>query len=260
MVDVKDANTFVQDTTTLQNERRHTYHYVDQPAAGPGTAVKGTCVLLHGFPDLWLAGGTPSAARNTAGTALTRRIRCRYGWRYQIKALSSRGYRVICPSQLGYAGSSQPDDLQAYTYKNLAEDLNELLDVLGAGDQILLFGHDWYAASCLSVLAALRTARSNNTLRAQGRSLGMALCQLLSTACAGHSYVCDALCGAAPARSCLTASPARRVCTPYMPPAQPGDTWTPPDRLVHTRLPNFGYQLFFASDEGRTLMQRNVSF
>lgn len=27
---------------------------------------------------------------------------------------------------------------------------------------------------------------------------------------------------------------------------------------MHTRLPNFGYQLFFASDEGRMLMQRNI--
>lgn len=56
MVDVKDARAFTQGTATLQNERRHTYHYVDQPAAGDGMAAKPTCVLLHGFPDLWLAG------------------------------------------------------------------------------------------------------------------------------------------------------------------------------------------------------------
>lgn len=86
----------------------------------------------------------------------------------------------------------------------------------------------------------------------------MALCQLLSTACASHSYVCILACDAASDITGLTASTLHRVCTPYMPPAQPSDTWTPPDRLVHTRLPNFGYQLFFASDEGRTLMQRNV--
>jgi len=135
-MDVKDGSTFVQGTATLKNKRRHTYHYVDQPAAGKGLAAKATCVLLHGFPDLW------------------------YGWRYQIKALSSQGYRVICPSQLGYAGSSQPDDLQAYTYRNLAEDLNELLDVLNAGEQILLFGHDWYAAP-RSVCDRFRKARSD---------------------------------------------------------------------------------------------------
>ena len=64
MVDVKDANTFARNSATLKNERRHTYQYVDQPAAGAGTAGKGTCVLLHGFPDLWLAGAPPSAAYN----------------------------------------------------------------------------------------------------------------------------------------------------------------------------------------------------
>ena len=73
--------------------------------------------------------------------------------------------------------------------------------------------------------------------------------------------MCYHLCNAAAGSNLadLTAALFNRVCTPYMPPAQPGDTWTPPDRLVHTRLPNFGYQLFFASDEGRMLMQRNVS-
>ena len=159
-MDVKDGSTFVQGTATLKNKRRHTYHYVDQPGVGKGLAAKATCVLLHGFPDLWLAGTFQRRVVQLIGISLLTQRSCRYGWRYQIKALSSQGYRVICPSQLGYAGSSQPDDLQAYTYRNLAEDLNELLDVLNAGEQILLFGHDWYAAP-RSVCDRFRKARSD---------------------------------------------------------------------------------------------------
>lgn len=99
----------------------HTYHFVDQAPIhwkGP-VADAPTVLLLHGFPDLW------------------------YGYRYQIFELASRGYRVICPSALGYAGSSKPKDVSKYSWKALSYDLNGLLDVMGVTKKIVVVGHDW---------------------------------------------------------------------------------------------------------------------
>jgi pimeloyl-ACP methyl ester carboxylesterase len=46
-------------------------------------------VLLHGFPE----------------TA--------FGWRHQIPALATAGFRVIAPDQRGYARSSKPAEVSA---------------------------------------------------------------------------------------------------------------------------------------------------
>jgi len=121
MPDVRDASSFNHCSVTLKNG--HRYHYVDQDG-GKQSRKRPVCVLLHGFPDLW------------------------YGWRYPLVALVNAGFRVICPSQLGYYPSSQPENLDEYGYKNLSNDLEELLQnaLANEGDQqILLFGHDWVA-------------------------------------------------------------------------------------------------------------------
>ncbi|KAK9729556.1 hypothetical protein K7432_000235 [Basidiobolus ranarum] len=93
------------------------YHYVDEgPKDGP------VVVLLHGFPDLW------------------------YGWRHQIKFLTARGYRVICPDLRGYGETSSPlsppNDIRSYGLKNISNDIIEILDKNNIG-KFVLIGHDW---------------------------------------------------------------------------------------------------------------------
>lgn len=78
-------------------------------------------ILLHGFPEFW------------------------YGWRAQITALSSAGYRVLVPDQRGYNLSDKPKGLGAYTLDQLTRDVLGLLVAAGR-DKAYLVGHDWGAA------------------------------------------------------------------------------------------------------------------
>ncbi|SCZ91279.1 BZ3500_MvSof-1268-A1-R1_Chr1-2g01304 [Microbotryum saponariae] len=100
---------------------QHVYHVVDQaPLHHRGDLADApTLLLCHGFPDLW------------------------FGWRYQIHAFAARGWRVICPSQLGYGLSSAPSDPSHYSYKTVAYDLNLLLNELDVPGQVIMLGHDW---------------------------------------------------------------------------------------------------------------------
>jgi pimeloyl-ACP methyl ester carboxylesterase len=79
-------------------------------------------VLLHGFPEFW------------------------YGWRRQIPALASAGYRVVVPDQRGYNLSDKPRGIGSYELDRLARDVVGLLDGLGYQDAYLV-GHDWGAVA-----------------------------------------------------------------------------------------------------------------
>ncbi|KAJ3216824.1 hypothetical protein HDU67_008910 [Dinochytrium kinnereticum] len=95
-------------------------HYVDE-GAGP------LVVLVHGFPDIW------------------------YGWRYQIKALVDRGFRVIVPDVRGYGQTDAPiiqpgsPEIVNHGWKNTCKDLCDLVDhVLGKPESSAIYvGHDW---------------------------------------------------------------------------------------------------------------------
>ena len=89
-------------------------HYVE---AGEGPLV----VLLHGFPEFWLA------------------------WRFQIPALAESGFRVVAPDMRGYNLSSRPEGVAAYDIDRLTADVAELVHERGA-QRALLAGHDWGAA------------------------------------------------------------------------------------------------------------------
>lgn len=78
-------------------------------------------LLLHGFPEFW------------------------YGWRRQIPALASGGYRVWAPDQRGYNLSDKPRDVGAYGLDHLADDVVGLIDATGR-ERVCLIGHDWGAA------------------------------------------------------------------------------------------------------------------
>lgn len=78
-------------------------------------------VLLHGFPEFW------------------------YGWRYQIPAMVTAGYRVIVPDQRGYNLSDKPKGVKSYRMAELCRDMLGLLDHFGI-QTTNLAGHDWGAA------------------------------------------------------------------------------------------------------------------
>jgi pimeloyl-ACP methyl ester carboxylesterase len=77
-------------------------------------------ILLHGFPEFW------------------------YGWRKQVPALASAGYRVIVPDQRGYNLSDKPRGVRAYRLDALVRDIVGLVDALGY-EKVNLIGHDWGA-------------------------------------------------------------------------------------------------------------------
>jgi pimeloyl-ACP methyl ester carboxylesterase len=81
---------------------------------GDGPAV----LLLHGFPE------HP------------------FSWRKQVDSIAAAGFRVIVPSQRGYAGTDAPNSVVTYSVKNLVADLTGLLDALGI-DKAVWVGHDW---------------------------------------------------------------------------------------------------------------------
>ncbi len=88
-------------------------HVVEAGPAG-GKPV----ILLHGFPDFWI------------------------GWRRQIDALASAGFRVIVPDQRGYNVSDKPKGVREYALAKLLGDVVALADALGI-ERFHLVGHDW---------------------------------------------------------------------------------------------------------------------
>jgi pimeloyl-ACP methyl ester carboxylesterase len=79
--------------------------YMDVLATG---AAKGTVVLLHG--------------KNF----------CAATWEETIKVLSTAGYRVVAPDQIGFCKSTKPAHYQ-YSFQQLARNTNALLGSLGIG-------------------------------------------------------------------------------------------------------------------------------
>jgi len=78
-------------------------------------------ILLHGFPEFWLA------------------------WRRQIGPIAAAGLRVLVPDQRGYNLSDKPPDIAHYRLDTLTADVLGLADALGR-KQFAVVGHDWGAA------------------------------------------------------------------------------------------------------------------
>lgn len=92
----------------------HNYRYVHYR---PYNSSKPSILFLHGFPS------------------------SSYDWRRQFDYFASRGYGILAPDLLGYGGSQKPGNVEAYTLKNQANDIAELLDCVGIGDMMSV-GHD----------------------------------------------------------------------------------------------------------------------
>jgi len=88
-------------------------HYVAAgPEDGPPT------LLLHGFPEFWLA------------------------WERQIGPLARAGLRVIVPDLRGYNLSEKPPGVDAYRVSTLQQDVAALIRALGY-ERANVVGHDW---------------------------------------------------------------------------------------------------------------------
>ncbi len=70
-------------------------------------------------------------------------------WRHQMAALSATHY-CIAPDQRGYAGSSKPVEVSAYSVPTLIADVFALADAMGIG-RFTLVGHDWGGAIAWAV-------------------------------------------------------------------------------------------------------------
>ena len=100
---------------------RHRTHWIEAgPADGP------LMVFIHGWPELGLV------------------------WRAQIEHFAAEGWRCVAPDMRGYGGSSVPDSISAYAVRDLAADMAELHDALGASSAIWV-GHDWGSAVAWSM-------------------------------------------------------------------------------------------------------------
>merc|ERR1712070_35043 len=93
---IKPNDPRVQSQFAQLNGRR--WHYLD---ARPQGEVKGTCILIHGFPDLSLA------------------------WKYQIPMLLNQGLRCLALDCMGYGSTGFSPDLKDYTFQTHAAAIAE---------------------------------------------------------------------------------------------------------------------------------------
>jgi pimeloyl-ACP methyl ester carboxylesterase len=98
----------------------------DAYAAGPENGE--LVILLHGFPET------------------------SWAYRHQIPALAEAGYRVVAPDQRGYSPGARPDEVAAYAWPRIVEDVIGIADALDRS-KFHLVGHDWGG------IAAWNTAR-----------------------------------------------------------------------------------------------------
>lgn len=96
---------------------------------GDGPAV----VFCHGFPDTWR------------------------GWRRQMEAVATAGFRAVSLDMRGYGESSAPEDFSLYTPLHTVGDLVGVLDALEL-ESAALVGHD-FGASVVWNAALIRPDR-----------------------------------------------------------------------------------------------------
>lgn len=96
-------------------------HYAEcQPPSG--VEERGTCMMLHGFPDF------------------------HGSWRAQMPALAAAGYRVVAPDLRGYGRSSKPSSVEDYGESAVVADIAALSKHISPGRPLaMIAGHDWGA-------------------------------------------------------------------------------------------------------------------
>ena len=116
-----------------------------------GDENKGTIFLAHGWPDLCV------------------------GWRNQIPMLTSIGYRVVCPDNLGYGGSDvprvPPSSIEKYSLKTAADNIKLLAAKLECNK--IYHGRARLGKSLSDRLPTLIDLLSSSFVRADSSLLGL---------------------------------------------------------------------------------------
>lgn len=81
----------------------------------------------------------PSRPNGRVAVLLHGKNFCSATWQSTINALSSAGFRVIAPDQIGFCKSSKPEQYQ-FTFQQLAGNTHELLESLGV-HRVTVIGH-----------------------------------------------------------------------------------------------------------------------
>lgn len=100
------------------------------PVRDQGPADGAAVVLLHGFPQ--------DAS----------------SWDRVVPRLTEQGFRVLVPTQRGYAATARPRRRRDYRMHELVSDVLALLDAAGL-DRVHLVGHDWGGGVAWSLAGAV---------------------------------------------------------------------------------------------------------
>ncbi|KAL8717308.1 MAG: hypothetical protein Q9225_005440 [Loekoesia sp. 1 TL-2023] len=136
------------------------------------------------------------------------------------------GIRVVAPDVIGYGQTEAPrvppESIAFYSFKRVADDVNELARQLSVS-RIILGGHDWLAALILTLRMRTELARGGAIVY----RIALWYPKLVT-----HVF---------------------SICTPYTPPSK---SFTSLEEIVRSgRLPNFGYQLQLASGQLENVIQ-----
>src|SRR5215212_2523332 len=96
---------------------------------GGSTSAGCACTASKRAPARWWCCCTASPSSGTPGAT-------------SAPALADAGYRVVAPDLPGYNTSDKPPRVRDYRPRLLAEEVADLIGVLGAGSATVV-GHDW---------------------------------------------------------------------------------------------------------------------
>ncbi|EHL02881.1 putative epoxide hydrolase 2 [Glarea lozoyensis 74030] len=87
------------------------------PDTAPFNSSLPTLLFLHGWPET------------------------SYSWVNQIEYFTRHGYGIIAPDMIGTGGTDNPNDLESFTFKRTASEMDELLECEEL-DQVIGIGHN----------------------------------------------------------------------------------------------------------------------
>ena len=85
-------------------------------------------IFCHGWPESW------------------------YSYRYQLPAVADAGFKAVAYDVRGYGESDKPHEIEAYSMRNMTNDVIGIIDALGC-DTAITIGHDWGGPIALNTAA-----------------------------------------------------------------------------------------------------------
>ena len=85
-------------------------------------------IFCHGWPESW------------------------YSYRHQLPAVAKAGFKAVAYDVRGYGESDKPHEIEAYTMRNMTNDVVGIIDALGYETAITI-GHDWGGPIALNTAA-----------------------------------------------------------------------------------------------------------